>query len=219
MFKNVKKLVAVIFVLAISSIVFSSPSLLGPSGLFITTDAGVIEKSNVSAGVTIWNDSLDPSFFVNYGIFNNAEVSIASLPNEEVTANAKYTFLLEENSKIGVNAAVGVNDVFSSAKLTPYIVADLHVIEFDEVMSVDDTKLTLGFGMGGRNSLLGMRGLFGGVQTTVFDMVTLALEYDGDDFNCGAKAKYGNLGASIAWTGPGQQMRLGAYYETKVNLN
>jgi|GEM_PF-5222586 len=219
MLSYMKKSIILLSSVVLTMMLFAGQSLFGPSGLLITPDAAVIEERNFSVGFTQWNDSLDPTYSLNYGIFKNAEVNVVSLPNKEMSLNGKYHFMSsDEDASLGLDAAVGVNDAFGSTRTIMYVVADLDINIIDDALNVSDTKLTMGFGTGKKDSILATNGLFGGVQTTVFDRVNLVLEYDGNKLNYGAKTKFGNFSANIAWTGQGHQMRLGANYETKVNF-
>lgn len=173
-----------LFSIAASGTAAAAPSLNGPSGLINTPSADVVREGGFSLGY----DRLQQGDALNFnlGIMRNVEIGISSFDPERGARlnrlNAKWNMIPETVVTPGL--AVGVEDINDRGQRSAYIVGS--------------KALPLGFrvhyGLGdGRYN-----GVFGGIEKTInplgvltgsntFPATTLIAEYDGDDFNVGAR--------------------------------
>ncbi|HWR56406.1 MAG TPA: YjbH domain-containing protein [Negativicutes bacterium] len=181
-----KKLFAgmLLFSLAASGTAAAAPSLNGPTGLINTPSADVVQNEDFSLGYNHLKQGEVLNF--NIGIMKNVEMGISSFDPEagsrQNRLNAKWNVIPETVVTPGL--AVGVEDISDRGQRSAYIVGS--------------KALPLGvrvhYGLGdGRYD-----GVFGGIEKTInplgvltgdnaFPATTLIAEYDGDDFNVGAR--------------------------------
>ncbi len=179
-------------VLVWTSLGWAASSLLGPTGLLKTPTADVLGMTEFTVGLTqVWADPHEDETlaYANVGVLPKLELGFTREDMEDERAesilNAKVRLLGPVPGEITVSG--GVVDLTDEIDCSPYLVAS-HTLGAGLVTKFGEAaapQLHIGLG-GGRYD-----GLFGGVSTIVKRKVTLMAEYDGDDFNFGARMPVG----------------------------
>lgn len=182
------------------------PSFLGYTGLVIVPTADVLSQSEWNAGAFVLAlDGPDMNAYcANLGIAPTVEVGFTKLKlddSEEVIAvdegdgfiivrtgdadgtflNGKFQFLPETAAHPAI--AAGVIDLTDEMETTVYAVASKSFGQCYRTAFGEITSPRFHAGVGG--GLLS--GIFGGVSAALGDRLFLMVEYDGDNFNAGAR--------------------------------
>jgi hypothetical protein len=180
--------VAVLVTVTLCASAWASPSLLGPTGLLKIPSADVLGMSEFAVGITGVSADAHGDQTILYGtigLLPDLELGVTRYDIEdaktETTLNGKLRVLGPLPGE--VTLAVGMDDITDQLDRSIYVVAS-HTLgagiltRFGQVTS---PQVHVGIG-GGR-----LDGLFAGISTTVERRVGLMAEYDGNDFNFGAR--------------------------------
>ncbi len=216
---NVRRLtVAAVIALALiwTSVGWAASSLLGPTGLLEIPTADVLGMTQFTVGITqVWADAHEDETvaYANVGILPKLEVGFTHEDMQdadtETILNAKVRIFGPVPGEITL--AGGVVDLTDQIDRSLYLVATHTlgaglVTEFGQVTA---PQLHVGLG-GGRYD-----GLFAGLSTVVKRKVTLMAEYDGDDFNLGARMPVGpHLDATAAALNGMDDLALGLQFSS-----
>ena len=173
---------------AAGSILWAAPSFMGYTGLLAVPDADVLGSGSFNAGYfSIQADEDITNFVGNYGIGGNVEIGINRMrvkgEQSETLLNAKYAVRTETDKKVGL--AAGITDATGEIERTIYVVGS-KVIGKSKKMSMFDKEITnirLHFGLGSG----GLDGVLVGASAILGNRLALLAEYDGDNFNVGAR--------------------------------
>jgi hypothetical protein len=180
--------VAVLVMVTLCASAWASPSLLGPTGLLKIPTADVLGIPEFSVGVTGMAADEPGNQTIVYGtigLLPNLELGVARYDFEhaeaETTLNGKLRLLGPLPGKVTV--AVGMDDITDQLDRSPYVVVShtLGAGVITRLGQVTSPQIHVGIG-GGR-----LDGLFAGISTTVEGRVALMADYDGNDFNFGAR--------------------------------
>ena len=181
-----KKLFAgiLLFSLTVPGPAAAAPSLNGPTGLINTPSAEVVREGGFSLGY----DRLQQGNALNFnlGIMKNIEIGLSTFEPEEGARlnrlNAKWNVIPETVVTPGL--AVGVEDINDRGQRSAYIVGSKALpLGFRVHYGLGDGRYKGGFG--GLEKTVNPLGVLTGNHT--FPATTLMAEYDGTDFNVGAR--------------------------------
>jgi len=192
--------VALVSLLACATAAGASPSLLGPTGLILIPTAETTGMGGFSLGAAAvqMEEGNDASFlYGNVGLPAGLEVGATREKVEgadaETLVNAKLAFFRPPLGDLTL--AAGMIDVTDQIDRSPYVVLT-HTLGAGVMTSVGPVALPqIHVGVGG-----GMvDGLFAGVSTTISRKVGVMAEYDGEQFNFGARVPLAaNAEATVA---------------------
>ncbi|HEX2948719.1 MAG TPA: hypothetical protein VHV83_03985 [Armatimonadota bacterium] len=210
---SLKGLLTLALSLGLTTAGIAAPSFLGLTGLIFTPTADTLQKNAFNASIhAVEGDS--PLYSFNVGFKPNLEGGFSQLPDSETIINAKYTFLPESAKTIGV--AAGVMDLTDQKATTLYVVASKKYSTKDLLYGVDYIQGSLGIA-GGDSDEFVLDGVFGGVGIGIAKRATVMLEYDGDNFNYGARYDLGKgFDARIGVAGEGHDLLAGISYTGKL---
>lgn len=182
--KRIAVLFTFLIVFFVSVVVDAAPAVDGPTGLIAIPSADTLREGKVSLGYYKLDGARTGNF--NMSVTNRMEVGVAGLQydnrNRDYLVNAKFSILPETILTPGL--AAGILDVANKKERTAYAVAS-KALPFG-------FRLHAGVGNGRYD------GAFAAIEkvinpqpiltgNNVFPATTLIAEYDGKDFNYGAR--------------------------------
>jgi len=179
--------VALVALLAGGASAWADPSLVGPTGLLRIPTADTLGMLQWNAGATqVWAGSgPDESYvYANIGLLPKLEIGATRLEFEDSEAetilNAKYRFLGLPGQ---ITLAAGIIDITDQIDQSAYAVVS-HELGAGLVSPQGQfTMPVLHVGIGSGS----FDGLFGGLSVTVGGKADVMAEYDGQEFNFGAR--------------------------------
>lgn len=165
----------------------AQPSLIGPTGLLAVPTADVLGVLDWNAGATqVWTDGgADQSvIYANLGLLPRLEVGVAREEPEgldgETLINAKLHLLSLPGQ---FTVAVGMIDLTDQIERSGYVIAS-HTLGAGLLTPHGQiAEPRVHFGIGGGS----FDGLLAGVSATVARKADVMAEYDGAEFNVGAR--------------------------------